>query len=396
MRILYDAKVFRWQAVGGISRYFREIIVRLPADWSPTVIGQNESKRHLLAHPNLKVSTLTAIRPRRFSQPIKTAWWKLRYIRSAEIFHPTYYVLAGGLHFADFKCPIVVTVYDFIYAAYSKVIEESAFVLRNQRDAILRADHLICISKSTERELLERYPQKHGNTSVIYLASSFPLCLDPQPNTVFEKPTFLFVGGRGTYKNFMFLLGAFAKACQSHPSIRLCVAGEPLNDEERWQSYFLGISDRVDSEVLPDEETLRELYRKSVALLYPSQHEGFGMPPLEAMACGTVAVTSNTTSLPEVVGDGGIMLDPADESAWTECILQIACEKIHRGQIIERGRARVALFSWDEAARLHIATYRRFASTEPCLTVTPNENDIGSPSNPAAPGELADTGKPLN
>ena len=188
------------------------------------------------------------------------------------------------------------------------------------------------------------------------------MCLDPQPETVFEKPTFLYVGRRGTYKNFMFLLRAFAKACQSHPRIRLCVAGEPLNDEERWQSYFLGISDRVDSAVLPDENALRELYRKSVALLYPSRHEGFGMPPLEAMACGTVAVTSNTTSLPEVVGDGGIMLDPADESAWTECILQIAYDKIRRSQIIEKGRARAALFSWDKAATLHIATYRRFAS----------------------------------
>jgi glycosyltransferase involved in cell wall biosynthesis len=359
------------------------------------VLGVEGSKHDFVRHPQLKVSTLSTIRPRRFSQLVKTAWWRLRYVRNAEVFHPTYYSLAGGLEFADFKCPVVVTVHDFIHAAYPTVLEESALVSRHQREAILRADHLICVSKSTERELLERYPQKHGHTSVIYLASSFPLCLDPQPEMVFEKPTFLFVGRRGTYKNFIFLLRAFAKARQSHPRIRLCVAGESLSDEERWQSHFLGISDGVDSSVFPDEEALRELYRKSVALLYPSLHEGFGIPPLEAMASGTVAVTSNTTSLPEVVGDGGIMLDPADESAWTECILQIADDKIRRSQIIEKGRARAALFSWDKCARLHVATYRRFASAESRLTVTPNENYIGAPSDPAPLGELAGTDKLL-
>ena len=319
----------------------------------------------------------------------------MRHVRNAEVFPPSYYSLAGRIEFTDFKCPVVVTIHDFILAAYSKVLEESALVIRHQRDAILRADHLICVSESTERELLERYPQNQGQTSVIYLTSSFPVCLEPQPETVFEQPTFLVVGRRGRYKNFIFILRAFAKSCQSHPRIRLCVAGEPLSDEERWQAYFLGIADRIDSVVFPDEEALQELYRKSVALLYPSQQEGFRIPPLEAMACGTVAVTSNTTSLPEVVGDGGIMLGPADESAWTECILRIADDKIRRSQIIEKGRARAVLFSWDKCAKLHVATYRRFASAEPPLTVTPNENDIGPPSDPAPLGELAGTDKPL-
>jgi len=74
MRILYDGRVLRWQTVGGISRYFREIISHLPSDWSPMMLGVEKSNHDLVRHPQLKVSTLSTIRPRRFSQPVKTAW----------------------------------------------------------------------------------------------------------------------------------------------------------------------------------------------------------------------------------------------------------------------------------------------------------------------------------
>jgi glycosyltransferase involved in cell wall biosynthesis len=164
------------------------------------------------------------------------------------------------------------------------------------------------------------------------------------------------------------------------------VAGKPLDDEERWQCHFLGISSRVDSSVFPDEKTLGELYRKSIALLYPSQREGFGLPPLEAMACGTVAVTSNTTSLPEVVADAGIMLDPADEGAWAECMLQIANDRIPRSQIIEKGKARAALFSWDKCAALHAAIYRQLASVGPGKRPTSTKSHAGVQIAPAVPG----------
>jgi glycosyltransferase involved in cell wall biosynthesis len=126
--------------------------------------------------------------------------------------------------------------------------------------------------------------------------------------------------------------------------------------------HFLGILDRVTSTVHPDETTLGRLYRESVALLYPSRHEGFGIPPLEAMACGTVAVTSNTTSLPEVLGDGGIMLDPSDESAWTECILEVAENTIDRPAILANARKRAELLTWSNSARDHVALYSRVAN----------------------------------
>ncbi|HVM49403.1 MAG TPA: glycosyltransferase family 1 protein [Candidatus Acidoferrum sp.] len=361
MRILYDGHIFRWQRVGGVSRYFHEIISRLPADWCPTLLGLEALNGHLPAHSRLKTSLLSSVRPRRFTQPVKRFWWKQSQIKQANLLHPTYYTLSGGLSFSDFTCPVVITVHDLIAATYPHLEEQADLIFRCQREAILRADHIICISKATERDLLERFPQLANKITVIHLGASSPVWSGKEPATVFDPPTFLFVGRRGAYKNFALAMRAFAKAAEVHSGIRLRVVGEPLSAEERWQLHFLGLSERVDVSEFPEAEALQELYRRSVALLYPSRHEGFGIPPLEAMACGTLAVTSNTTSLPEVVGDAGIMLDPGDESAWTECILQIAHGDVPREELLERGRRRAAALSWDNSAQRHVALYKRLA-----------------------------------
>jgi glycosyltransferase involved in cell wall biosynthesis len=256
---------------------------------------------------------------------------------------------------------MVLTVYDFIYATYAKLIEGSEGVIHDQTEAIRKADHIICISKSTENNLLERFPEKQDKTSVIYPASSFGI----QPlaeQAISENSSFLFVGGRWGYKNFSFLLRVFARACESNPRIRLHVVGAPLTTEERWQIHLLGISDRVEVTVYPDEQQLINIYRSSVALVYPSLHEGFGIPPLEAMACRTLAITSNTTSLPEVMGDGGIMLDPTREADWVECILKTAKGGEERDLMIDRGLERVRMFSWEKTVKQHLEVYRRLVS----------------------------------
>src|ERR1043166_5354106 len=374
MRILYDGHIFRWQKVGGISRYFREIISRLPADWQPMVLGIETRNRNFPSHPRLQVSTLSSIKPRRFTQPLKKQWWKASYVRNANILHPTYYNLTGGLTFADVRCPVVITVHDLVKSRFPHLEGDSSDAAALQREAILHANHLVCVSKATERDLLEFYPQVAGKTSVIYHGSSFPVCHEPQPESIFETPRFLVVGRRETYKNFPILVRSFAKASKSHPRMRLQIAGPPLEDEERWQIHFWGIGDRVDLSLFPDEETLHQLYRNSVALLFPSMHEGFGIPPLEAMACGTLAVTSNAASLPEVVGDGGIMLDVADEDAWTECILQVANGKIPRLDFIARAKQRAAILTWEQSAVRHSELYQIVAERSSHLRVSSNRD----------------------
>src|SRR5262245_47738288 len=359
MRIVYDGHIFRWQKTGGISRYFLEILSRLPAEWRPTVLGIEARNGNLPSHPQVEISTLSSIKPRRFTQPVKKRWWKSRYVKQADVFHPTFYNLTGGLKFSEVECPIVITVHDLIKAKFPHLEGDSVEAVQHQREAISHAAHLICVSKATERDLLQLYPQTEGRTSVSYHGSSFPVCSEHQRDTIFEAPTFLFVGRRATYKNFRMVLRAFARACQSNRQIRLCLAGPPLDDEERWQIHFFGISDRVVTSVFPEDEVLQQLYQSSVALLYPSRYEGFGIPALEAMACGTLVLASSATSLPEVVGDAGILLDPSDECAWTDCILEAAKGGLSRNELLIKGRKRAALFSWDKCVERHIAVYEQ-------------------------------------
>jgi glycosyltransferase involved in cell wall biosynthesis len=359
MRILYDGRVFQFQKAGGINRYFAEVISGLPRDYHPLVTGVKDFGRNIPNHPNLEQPTFKAFRPRRISSRVRERWWKPRLLGGLDLFHPTYYDLTSGYTLSDFKGPMVLTVYDFIYMIYRGMFEEEERIVRAQTAAIQRADSIICISKSTENDLLERFPEKRGKTCVIYLGSSFDIQPPRNDSVIFENPTFLFVGGRSTYKNFSFLLRVFAKASQSNPLIRLKVAGSPLSGEERWQVYCLGLNDRVQSVVYPEEQQLMGLYRDSVALVYPSRYEGFGIPPLEAMACRTLAITSGTSSLPEVVGDGGIMLDPTREEDWVDCLLSVAKGGPERERMIERGVERVRMFSWKKTVDQHLEIYRR-------------------------------------
>jgi glycosyltransferase involved in cell wall biosynthesis len=245
-----------------------------------------------------------------------------------------------------------------IYAIYPKLTEEAEMTIKAQRESVLRANRVVCISQSTEKDLLHFIPEAAGKTTVIHLASSFPIMAGADESDLYEKPTFLYVGNRGGYKNFSFLLRAFARAASVVNTIRLQVVGPRFSSEERWQMHFLGIADKVILATYPDEAALQQFYRNSVALLYPSRHEGFGIPPLEAMSCGTVPVTANTSCLPEVVSDGGIMLDPTDEDAWADCIIKLARPFSQRGQLLERGRQRAKQFTWAETVRKHLAIYR--------------------------------------
>jgi glycosyltransferase involved in cell wall biosynthesis len=93
--------------------------------------------------------------------------------------------------------------------------------------------------------------------------------------------------------------------------------------------------------------------------VYPSVYEGFGMPPLEAMACGTPVIVSNTTSLPEIVGSDGVLLPPTDVDAWTEALARLLDDQSARAELSARGQQRARRFTWDETSRQTAAAYRR-------------------------------------
>jgi glycosyltransferase involved in cell wall biosynthesis len=134
-----------------------------------------------------------------------------------------------------------------------------------------------------------------------------------------------------------------------------------VGDEVRALASNNGAADAVHLLGSVSEDTLRVLYRDAHALVYPSLYEGFGLPLLEAMACGTPVLASKAASIPEVVGDAGVLLDSHDPAAWAEAIVRLAVEPGARHALRARGLLHAAGWSWGRTARETLAAYRRVA-----------------------------------
>jgi glycosyltransferase involved in cell wall biosynthesis len=161
-------------------------------------------------------------------------------------------------------------------------------------------------------------------------------------------PYLLHVGNTKAHKNISRLIEAFAQANIDTP-IHLILTGKctlPLT--QLIKKYRL--ENRVIFSGNLSEKELVEYYRGALALTFPSLYEGFGLPPLEAMACGTPVLTSNITSLPETVGDAAVLIDPYNIDSIKTGIEQITQDTLLRKNLIEKGHERITLFSWDKTA----------------------------------------------
>ena len=161
-------------------------------------------------------------------------------------------------------------------------------------------------------------------------------------------------------KNHITLFRAFAKYL-SHPGVPqlpLVIAGGGgwMNEAIYAEPARLGIADLV--KFVGRVPDLAPLYAGAVAMVYPSFYEGFGLPPLEAMACGCPVITSDATSLPEVVGDAGLMVGPRDVAGFAEAIRRVITDLALRTDLSARGLARSALFTWDKTAHCYLDAFR--------------------------------------
>lgn len=230
---------------------------------------------------------------------------------------------------------------------------------RAKQSAIQAADAVICISENTKNDLLKYFPAAESKTTITHLASEFSGDWAYGDETIPSRPYFLYVGSRDKeYKNFDTLLIAFSKAASVNPDILLCVVGSPFNDEEEEQITELKLTDRMQHYRYASDTHLAKLYRCSVAFVYPSLYEGFGIPPLEAMACGTVVVASNSSSIPEVVGDAGILFEPKAAQDLADILLNLLDSPSERDRLIARGHHRRQQFSWDRTAAQTVEVYR--------------------------------------
>jgi glycosyltransferase involved in cell wall biosynthesis len=371
MRILYDGQIYGWQAAGGINRYFANVIAGLPRDFEPALLVGESREVNFPAHPNLKVYGYGRGYPRlqRLSYRLGLHVSRLRDRLLAErlargrfdVFHPTYYTLLTERPVGSYRAPTVVTVWDMIHELFAEEMDPTGEHAEGKRRAILAADRIICISENTKRDLLARHPVPEERVVVTYLASELDAALAEGPEPFPARPFYLYVGSRSRYKNFDGLLRALARVAPLRPDLALCVVGPPFTDAEGRLIAELKLAGRVEHYGYAADAQLAKLYRRSLALVYPSLYEGFGIPPLEAMSCGTVAVVSRASSLPEVVGDAGLLFDPRSLDELADILLSLTEDDALRRGLIEKGRRRARQFSWARTAAETTEVYRSLA-----------------------------------
>lgn len=351
MRIIYDGYIYRLQKAGGINRYFSELISRLPGDCRPLVYGREKPALHPPYHSHL------AWRSPLGWPCIGPVLDGLRFPRGVPI-HPTYYHLTEPLTWDSLRGPVVLTVYDFVFRRFGHLYERSGKLLRAQNEAIKRADQLVCISDSTKDDLLDAFPECAGRTRVIHLAAS-PLPA-PQEARPHEKPFFLFVGARVFYKNFKLAADGIRLLRQRGFDVDLLVVGPPWSDEEAKTYGSAEFREFVRLVEYADDSALATLYRHAIALVYLSAYEGFGLPVLEAMTLGTPVVALRQSSIPEVAGQAGILLDPSEPilEQFADKAARLLDDDEYRRGLSALSLGQAARFSWEKTVAETLEVYR--------------------------------------
>ena len=363
MRILYDGDIYTLQPAGGITRYFESLISRLPADFEVSILVGDSINSQYPPHPNRKILEYNGFHQTpaqhhlgRYYSSFRNRLRRATLARkSFDVCHPTYYTRVSR---EGYRCPVVITVWDMIHELFSAELDPNGGFAEQKRKAIEAAQKVICISENTRTDLLERYSIPESKVVVTHLASELDRSLADGSEVVPSRPYFLYVGKRDGYKNFDGLLEAFAKLVSQRPGLALCIVGGPLDDSENKRLAGLGLSDHIEYYGYPSDNHLAKLYRCSVALVYPSLYEGFGLPPLEAMACGSVAVVCRTSSIPEVVGDAGVYFDPKSPNELTDIMDSLSRDETMRESLVLKGREQAKKFTWERTVAQTVDAYR--------------------------------------
>jgi glycosyltransferase involved in cell wall biosynthesis len=374
MRVAFDHQAFCLQKLGGISRYYCRLAEALQNHANDSVAIFAPLYRNLY----LRTATKEIVHGYPVSDyPAKTAGfmvsandWVAKYSIKRwrpDIVHETYFSASGT---APTACPSVLTVFDMISemavgcgtVGAKRPSFDANFKTSKKYAAIMRADHVICISQHTRLDLINIFQVPAAKLSVVYLG-----CEVVNSKDVFEnyrmatqrRPYLLYVGERQGYKNFENLLRAISSAPRLIKEFDLVAfGGGKFSEHEVSLIRTLGFSRGQVRQQPGDDHALNLAYLGASALVYPSAYEGFGLPPLEAMARNCPVISSNTSSMPEVIGNAGEYFDPQALDSISGAIEAVVFSKDRAQQLIKLGRERVRLFTWQRCAQETRAIYQ--------------------------------------
>ena len=248
-----------------------------------------------------------------------------------------------------FPLPYVVTIHDLIHIVFPEFMKNrvaASYARVLMKTAANHAQRVLTDSNSTKDDL-EQY--LHVQPEKIHVV---PLAVDPVfgvKNDINEaklrkklhipetKKILLYVGNIRPHKNIPFFLRAFSKSSHKNETVIVLAGRSTIDETIQTLEASLSIQNNVVHTGLISEEDLIDLYNIAYGFVFPSLYEGYGLPPLEAMACGTPVICSNSSSLPEVVGDGALLFDPHNEAQLVSCIDRLISDDALRAELIQKG-----------------------------------------------------------
>lgn len=370
MRVLIDGRVIQ-DHFPGIARYTYSLLtamLSLPA--APDIVLLYDPDARNTRYPLAKIAcdpqaTLLAAKAPLFS---KEEQWRLpRQIATArpDLVHFSYYI-----HPYWVKAPAICTIYDLIPLRFPQLFSaKQRFLFRlTTKLAAYRSDHLIGTSQATGQDMHRLFQVPLARLSVVpgATAPDFYPRSESERREIRQKHSLparylLYLGSNKPHKNLVRLIEAWGHIAASYPQAILVIAGhwDQRFPESLRQAEKCGISERTRFLGPVAEADLPALYSAALAFLFPSLYEGFGLPVLEAMACGTPVLTSSQGSLGEVAGDAALTIDPYDTAVIAEGVATLIEDAPRREKLIQRGKRRAEQFSWEESARRTLAVYRR-------------------------------------
>ncbi|NEP23821.1 glycosyltransferase family 1 protein [Moorena sp. SIO3I6] len=373
MDILYDHQMFAIQKFGGISRIFIELMRELSPNSDCSIHWHRGIKTdgydiseycdqltRYWVMPKLPFPTGKVINDT--INKLSFQWFVRRFGRQYDIYHPTYY----DADLVEIVKPkkLVITIHDMIPEKFLSGQAKFQPLIKNKQQLVEQSDLIFVASENTRNDLVDLLGVNPEKTKVTYWASRIQDANECElPKDCRSQPYFLYVGTRSKYKNFEIVLKAFAASPKLRDNFKLvCFGGScdflesefKVMEEHNMRQNFIYLRG--------DDTLLKTLYCNAQALIYTSRYEGFGLPPLEAMECQCPVICCLTSSLPEVVGDAASLFEPDSVDGLVNAMEIVVEDSEHRASMIEKGRQRAKLFTWQKTAQRTLDGYRSISS----------------------------------
>ena len=355
----------------GIGTYIRNLLRQLAR------IDQNTEYILLCREPDLGIAAQLGPNFRGVVEPSPNyslreqihVPWVLRRERP-DVYHAPHYVLPPAV-----RCRSVVTIHDCIHLMFPQYLPNRAayaYARASMWAAARRSDRILTVSEASKRDILHFFNVKPEKIVVVYNAIDEHFRATPSEEQVarireryqLDHKFVLYVGNIKPHKNLVRLIEAFSQLRRTHDDLKLLIIGDEISKlpalrravhRNKLHKFvrFLGYL---------KDDTLTVLYRLASVFVFPSLYEGFGLPPLEAMASGTPVVTSNVSSLPEVTGDAAVLVDPYDVDSISDGMRRILDDPRLAEELRIKGLKRAHEFSWERSVEKTQRVYREVAA----------------------------------